>query len=92
MDFYANFNSNKKKYKLNNRVLGEIIEMKPDTLRMAITNKSLTKLEIAEIEKFFNSIDGNYRITEISREFIDHLFENDYFKKRLTEFIKNNQK
>jgi len=92
MDFYENFNSNKKKYKLNNRVLGEIIEMKPDTLRMAINNKSLTKLEISEIEKFFNSIDGNYRITEISREFIDHLFENDYFKKRLTEFIKNNQK
>lgn len=88
MSFYENFNSNKKKYKLNNRVLGEIIEMKPDTLRMAINNKSLTKLEIAEIEKFFNSIDGNFSIPEINREFVDHLFENDYFIKRLTEFLK----
>jgi hypothetical protein len=92
MNFYENFNSNKKKYKLNNRVLGEIIEMKPDTLRMAINNKSLTKLEILEIERFFNTIDRNYRIPEISSEFINQLFENEYFKKRLIELVKNNKK
>jgi hypothetical protein len=89
MDFYENFNSNKKKYKLNNRVIGEIIEMKPDALRMAIKNKSLTKLEILEIERFFYSIDGNFKVPEISSEFIDHLFESNYFKKRLTEFLNN---
>jgi len=91
MTFYETFNANKKKYKLNNRVIGELVEMKPDALRMAINNKSLTRLEIAAIEKFFNSMDENYKAPDLNKEFINDLFESEYFKSKLLEFM-NNQK
>jgi len=53
MDFYEDFNANKKRNKLTNADIAVKIDVKPDALRMAIKRRSLSKLEILEIEKLF---------------------------------------
>lgn len=51
MDFYDKIPSLKKDKKLNNNDLGKLIGMKGDAFRKAIGRKSLSELEIIEIEK-----------------------------------------
>ena len=82
--FYANFDANKKKFGFNNKTIGAAIEMKPDTLRMAIKNKSLSKLEIAALRKLFKEKPQQ----PIDNSFIDGLFDNEYFKEKLSNYIK----
>jgi phage repressor protein C with HTH and peptisase S24 domain len=55
MDFYEELIVQKAKRKLSNKQLGAIIGMEGETFRMAISRKSLSGLQIKEIEKFFDS-------------------------------------
>lgn len=92
MDFYNNFNLNKKKFGLTNNQVGYCINMTGDALKMAIKRESLSKIQISKIEEFFLSLkpagaepekpNDNKRKKEI-----DNLFNDDYFKEKLTEFI-----
>ena len=55
MDFYEKLTIEKAKRKLNNKALGKVIDMEGEAFRMAVTRKSLSALQIREIEKFFDS-------------------------------------
>lgn len=54
MDFYQKIALIKLSKNLKNNDLGDIIGMKGETFRMAIKRKSLSQLQIKEIEKFFD--------------------------------------
>jgi len=84
-DFYENFNANKKRHHLNNKKIGEVVELKPDALRMAIKNQSLSKLQINAINELFNEKKPQI----IDKEFIDSLFKNPYFIKKLKQVTVN---
>lgn len=93
MTFYDNFPLNKKRFGLNNKTIADQINMSSDGLRMAINRKSLTELEIEKIETFFNSCTEKVIYEKktkktISKDYIDSLFENEYFKEKLSEFLK----
>lgn len=53
MDFYEKLSQFKKTNKLNNSYLGAFLDMTSDQFRMAVNRKTLSKLEITEIEKLF---------------------------------------
>lgn len=54
-DFYSALLEYKHDNKLNNSDLGGIINKSGDAFRMAISRKSLTKLEIEKLEKLFKN-------------------------------------
>lgn len=92
MEFYNNFNLNKKKFSLTNDKIGFCLNMTGDALKMAVKRESLTKTQISKIEKYFLSLE-NIEIEpkkQTDNKFknqIDKLFNDDYFKEKLTEFI-----
>lgn len=54
MDFYEKLTIEKAIKKLSNKDLGALIDMKSEAFRMAVNRKSLSNLQIKEIEKFFD--------------------------------------
>jgi phage repressor protein C with HTH and peptisase S24 domain len=70
MEFYEKLLIEKNKRKLNNVELGALIGMEGETFRMATKRKSLNKLQIKEIENFFEN-DKNY-----DNEFIGYYYPN----------------
>lgn len=73
MEFYEKLGSLKKRYKLNNNVLADIIGMKNgDTFRKAISEerRSLSALEIKELEQYFNELENqnsnNIEVTHLN--------------------------
>lgn len=57
MDFYERLTVSKKQYKLNNNVLSKIIGLNSgDAFRMAVGRKSLSSLEIKELEQYFKEL------------------------------------
>lgn len=54
MDFYDRIILEKKNRGLNNKDLGAVLHMNGEAFRMAVKRKSLSSLQIKEIEKFFD--------------------------------------
>ncbi|MDI9310829.1 MAG: hypothetical protein QM535_11490 [Limnohabitans sp.] len=77
MDFYQKIALIKLSKNLKNNDLGGIIGMKGETFRMAIKRKSLSQLQIKEIEKFFDEnqflSDNNLKTDKF--ESIDYLLD-----------------
>ncbi len=61
MAFYLEIDNYKKTYKLNNTILGDVVGLNADAFRMAVNRKSLSELQIRELEKYFSTLSTSER-------------------------------
>lgn len=66
MDFYDKLLLHKQRQKIGYKAIGDIIDLKPDAIRMAIERRSLTRLQMSEIEKYFDFVNIFNTIDEVS--------------------------
>lgn len=77
MDFYEKVTIERALKKLNYKDLGAVIDMNGEAFRMAVKRRSLSSLQIREIEKFFDLKNTN------TDKNSSNYNENDFLKEQI---------
>lgn len=93
MDFYDKLKSVKGFKNLGWKEIGDIVDMKPDAIRVAVERKSLDKFKIKEIEKYYDleQLDIDYSSDEITISLDSGIFNREGDMNKLARFFLRHQ-